>query len=89
MDDVARWTVEVPRDTDLAVRELVGDDTRAVSAFVDKAVTRQLLALEIERTRQANADRDSDEIDRLIEAELAIVRREMREAGRYQLDPQP
>jgi hypothetical protein len=77
MGELARWSLKVSSETDIALRTLLaqrGGRKGDLSRFVEEAVNREVLR-EMARDIQArNADVDADEIARLIDEELADVR---------------
>ena len=77
MNALARWSLKVSRETDVALRTLLatrGGRKGDLSRFVEEAVNRAVLRATINDIRERNADVDPDEIQRLIDAELADVR---------------
>ena len=78
MADLARWNLAVSRETDDAVRSLLAERGRRrgdLSRYVEEAVARRMLLETIEEVRAQNAHRDPDELMKMIDEELAEVRR--------------
>ncbi len=79
MSDLARWSLTVSRDTDVALRTLLatrGGRKGDLSRFVEEAVSREVLRQTASDVRARNADLDEAEVLRLIDEELGIVRAE-------------
>ena len=78
MGELARWSLKVSRETDIALRTLIasrGGKKGDLSRFVEEAVNREVLR-EIVRDIQArNADADPVELERLIDEEVKAVRK--------------
>lgn len=77
--DLARWSLTVSRDTDVALRTLLatrGGRKGDLSRFVEEAVSREVLRQTASDVRARNADLDEAEVLRLIDEELGIVRAE-------------
>ena len=78
MSELARWSLTVSRDTDLALRTLLatrGGRKGDLSRFVEEAVSREVLRQTASDVRARNIDLDETEVLRLIDEELGIVRR--------------
>lgn len=81
MDDAdnVRWTISVPRETDVALRTFLakaGLKKGNLSEFVANAVRWRLFDLNVTSARARNADVRGEEIDDAIEEALAEVRAE-------------
>jgi hypothetical protein len=78
MNELARWSLKVSRETDIALRTLLatrGGRKGDLSRFVEEAVNRAVLRETVRDVRERNADADPGEIERIIEAELGAVGR--------------
>ena len=79
MQETARWSLVVPRDTDKAVREFLASQGRArkgeLSRFVEEAVCARILELETTQAKRQNAGRSQEEIERVIDEALEWARR--------------
>jgi len=81
MNEQTRWSLKVSRDTDVALRTLLasrGGRKGDLSRFVEQAVNRAVLREMINEIRDRNAHLDPAEIERLVDEELAEVRRARR-----------
>jgi hypothetical protein len=81
MEDIenVRWTISVPKETDIALRTYLaqtGLKKGNLSDFVADAVRWRLFDLNVTAARAKNADVPSDEIEDAIEAALMEVRAE-------------
>ena len=79
MGELARWSLKVSRDTDIALRTLLatrGGKKGDLSRFVEEAVNREVLRETIRDIHAQNAGADVAEIDSLIEAEMSATRRD-------------
>lgn len=79
--ETVRWTITVSRETDLALRRYLGTQGMKkgdLSRFVEEAVRWRVLDRTVEGLRQDNEDLPADELDALIEENLAAVRTERR-----------
>lgn len=77
MGDLARWSLKVSRDTDVALRTLLamrGGRKGDLSKFVEEAVNREVLRQTMDDIRTRNADLNKDEVTRLVDEELAATR---------------
>ena len=84
MNDQTRWSLKVSRATDLALRTLLatrGGRKGDLSRFVEQAVNREVLRETVRDIWERNAGIDAADIERLIEEELAEVRRAVRAAS--------
>src|SRR3546814_19450880 len=78
MNELARWSLKVSRETDIALRTLLatrGGRKGDLSRFVEEAVNRAVLREPVCDVRERNADADQGEIERIVEAELGAVGR--------------
>ena len=77
MGELARWSLKVSRDTDVALRTLLatrGGRKGDLSRFVEEAVNREVLRQTVSDIRSRNADLDEDEVAGLIDEELGATR---------------
>ena len=77
MGELARWSLKVSRDTDVALRTLLatrGGRKGDLSRFVEEAVNREVLRQTMNDLRERNADLNEDEVARLVDEELAATR---------------
>jgi hypothetical protein len=79
MSELARWSLTVWRETDVALRMLLasrGGRKDELSRFVEEAVSREVLRQTAGDVRARNVDLDETEVLRLIDEELGMVRAE-------------
>ena len=79
MTDLARWTVKVSKETDIAVRSYLaehGGRKGDLSKFIERAVRREVLRATVRDIQERNADLPAAEVQALIEEACAAVRRE-------------
>jgi hypothetical protein len=77
--DNVRWTISVPKETDVALRTFLartGLKKGNLSEFVADAVRWRLFDLNVSATRAVNADAPTEEIEDAIEQALTEVRAE-------------
>jgi hypothetical protein len=77
MRDLARWSLKVSRETDIALRTLLatrGGKKGDLSKFVEDAVNREVLRETIRDIQARNANADPDELQRLIDEEVFLAR---------------
>lgn len=77
MTELARWSLTVSRETDIALRTLLasrGGRKGDLSRFVEEAVNREVLRETVRDIRARNDGADPDEIERLIGEELDDMR---------------
>ncbi|HEX8055751.1 MAG TPA: ribbon-helix-helix domain-containing protein [Novosphingobium sp.] len=77
MGDLTRWSLKVSRETDIALRTLLatrGGKKGDMSRFVEDAVNREVLRETIRDVQARNADADPDELQSLIDEEVADAR---------------
>lgn len=86
-EQAIRWSLKVSRETDLSLRTFLGSQGMKkgdLSKFVEDAVNRRLLQCTVQDIRARNADRDSEEIEALVEEAVREVRVERRGRGKAQ-----
>ena len=79
MTDLARWTVKVSKETDIAVRSYLaehGGRKGDLSKFIERAVRREVLRATVRDIQERNADLPAAEVEGLIEESCAVVRSE-------------
>jgi hypothetical protein len=79
VSELARWSLKVSRDTDVALRTLLatrGGRKGDLSKFVEEAVNREVFRQTASDIRARNAGVNEDEVARLVEEELGAVRLE-------------
>jgi post-segregation antitoxin (ccd killing protein) len=77
MTDLARWSIKVSRETDVALRTLLasrGGRKGDLSRFVEEAVNREVLRATVREVQARNADADPAEIQQLVDDELEDIR---------------
>ncbi len=77
MGELARWSLKVSRDTDVALRTLLatrGGRKGDLSRFVEEAVNREVLRQTVSDIRARNAGINDDEVGRLVHEELGATR---------------
>jgi len=85
MSDLARWSLKVSRETDIALRTLIairGGKKGDLSRFVEEAVNREVLRETIRDIQARNADADPADLERLIDDEVKAVRKSFWAEGR-------
>ena len=78
MGELARWSLKVSRETDIALRTLLatrGGRKGDLSRFVEEAVNREVLRETISEVRARNRDLGADEIEKLIDEEVGEARK--------------
>lgn len=78
MGELARWSLKISRETDVALRTLLatrGGRKGDLSRFVEEAVNREVLREMMRDLQARNADADPGEIERLADEELGDMRR--------------
>ena len=86
MNDLARWNLKVSRETDIALRTYLasrGGKKGDMSRFVEDAVNKQVLLEMLRENWERHKHLDPDEVQKLVDEELAEVRRE--NPDRYRL----
>jgi hypothetical protein len=77
MGELARWSLKISRETDVALRTLLatrGGRKGDLSRFVEEAVNREILRETIRDVQARNMDAAPDEIDALVAEELGEIR---------------
>jgi len=77
MAELARWSLKVSRQTDIALRTLLatrGGKKGDLSRFIEEAVNREVLREMAQDIRVRNTDLQPDEIMRLVDEETSLVR---------------
>lgn len=85
MGELARWSLKISRETDVALRTLLatrGGRKGDLSRFVEEAVNREVLRETIRDIQARNADADPAEIERLVDEELSDMRAALRTTPR-------
>lgn len=85
MGELARWSLKVSRDTDIALRTLLatrGGRKGDLSRFVEEAVNREVLRETVRDVQARNVEADSAEIERLVADELDAMRSDFWNTGR-------
>lgn len=78
MNQLARWSLKVSRETDIALRTHLarrGGKKGDLSRFVEQAVARAMLRETVNEIREGNAHLDPEEIQELVDDGVAEVRR--------------
>lgn len=78
MGEQTRWSLKVSRETDVALRTFLaerGGRKGDLSKFVEDAVNRAVLRAMLEEVWERNKELDPDEVQKLVDEELAEVRR--------------
>ncbi len=79
MSELARWSLTVSHETDVALRTLLatrGDGKGDLSRFVEEAVSREVLRQTANHVRARTVDLAESDVLRLIDEELGLVRAE-------------
>ncbi|HWD59431.1 MAG TPA: ribbon-helix-helix domain-containing protein [Stellaceae bacterium] len=79
MPDDTRWTVKVSKETDIAVRSYLaehGGKKGDLSKFIERAVQKEVFRATLRDIRDRNADLSDEEIQTLVDEEVAAVRTE-------------
>lgn len=85
MGELARWSLKVSRETDVALRTLLatrGGRKGDLSRFVEEAVNREILRETVCDVQARNAGAAPEEIDALVEEELGEIRQSFWSAHR-------
>lgn len=80
MPDDTRWTVKVSKETDVAVRSYLaehGGKKGDLSKFIERAVRKEVLRATMRDIRKRNSDLSDEEIQTLVDEEVAAVRKEL------------
>jgi hypothetical protein len=86
MPDLTRWTVKVSKETDVAVRSYLaehGGKKGDLSKFIERAVQKEVFRATLRDIRERNADLSSEEIQALVDEEIAVTRKEFWHARRW------
>jgi len=78
MGEQTRWSLKVSRETDIALRTFLaerGGRKGDLSRFVEDAVNRSVLRQTLQDVWDRNADLAPEEVEKLVDEELAEVRR--------------
>ena len=79
MGELARWSLTVSRETDIALRTLIatrGGRQGDLSRLVEEAVNREVPRETISDVQARNADADPRDIESLVDEELGAIRRD-------------
>jgi len=79
MTDLARWTVKVTKETDIAVRSYLaehGGKKGDLSKFIEHAVQKEVLRGTVHDIQERNADLPADEVQALIDEACDLGRAE-------------
>lgn len=79
MPDDTRWTVKVSKETDIAVRSYLaehGGKKGDLSKFIERAVQKEVFRATLRDIRARNADLSDEEIQALVDEEVAAARKE-------------
>jgi hypothetical protein len=74
MGELSRWNLKISRETDIALRTLLatrGGKKGDLSKFVEDAVNTAVLRETVRDVQARNADRSPEDVERLVEDELA------------------
>lgn len=85
MEDTARWTIKVSRDTDISLRTYLaqqGMKKGNLSKFIEHAVQKEIFVQTAAAVKRRNADLSKDELLTLIDEAVHAVRTEMRSETR-------
>ena len=80
MENTARWTIKVSRDTDIALRTYLAQQGKKkgdLSRFIERAVQKEILAQTAADVKQRNADLPDEALEALIDEAVRAVRAEM------------
>ena len=81
MENTARWTIKVSKDTDISLRTYLaqqGMKKGDLSKFIERAVQKEILAQTAADVKQRNVDLSEEELEALINEAVSAVRAEMR-----------
>lgn len=81
MENTARWTIKVSKDTDISLRTYLaqqGMKKGDLSKFIERAVQKEILAQTAADVKQRNSDLSEQELQALIDEAVSVVRAEMR-----------
>ncbi len=80
MENTARWTIKVSRDTDISLRTYLAQQGKKkgdLSRFIERAVQKEILAQTAADVKQRNADLPDEALEALIDEAVRAVRAEM------------
>jgi hypothetical protein len=81
MENTARWTIKVSKDTDISLRTYLaqqGMKKGDLSKFIERAVQKEILAQTAADVKQRNVDLSEEELEALVDEAVSAVRAEMR-----------
>ena len=81
MEEVIRWNIKVSKETDLALRTLLGSQGMKkgdLSKFIEEAVRWHVFHHTVQDIKMRNAGSDPKEMERLIDDAVREVRAERR-----------
>ena len=81
MENTARWTIKVSKDTDISLRTYLaqqGMKKGDLSKFIERAVQKEILAQTAADVKQRNVDLSEEKLEALIDEAVSAVRAEMR-----------
>jgi hypothetical protein len=81
VENSARWTIKVSKDTDISLRTYLaqqGMKKGDLSKFIERAVQKEILAQTAADVKQRNTDLSEKELEALIDEAVSAVRAEMR-----------
>lgn len=81
MENTARWTIKVSKDTDISLRTNLaqqGMKKGDLSKFIERAVQKEILAQTAADVKQRNVDLSEEELEALVDEAVSAVRAEMR-----------
>ncbi len=82
MTDLARWTVKVSKETDVAVRSYLaehGGKKGDLSKFIERAVRKELLRATVRDIQEGYAGLPGEKLQAMIDEACAAVRSEFRQ----------
>ena len=84
-EQAVRWNIKVSKETDLALRTLLGSQGMKkgdLSKFIEDAVLWRVLQRTIQDIWARNADADPNEVQRIVDEAVSEVRAERRAKGK-------
>jgi len=84
-EQAVRWNIKVSKETDLALRTLLGSQGMKkgdLSKFIEDAVLWRVLQRTIQDVWARNADADPNEVQRIVDEAVSEVRAERRAKGK-------
>ena len=88
MENTARWTIKVSKDTDISLRTYLaqqGMKKGDLSKFIEHAVQKEILAKTAADVKRRNADLSEEELEALIDEAVSAVRAEMRSEAKAKI----